>query len=141
MTRVSLIAALVFALLAAPLATRQSPGRCRPRRRHPRRRSAREPTGGVAEGPPMRSCPSIPPASEPWRIALAVRELCGDGCQQGPKRSEPLPVGLSVSPALVGYSWGVSLPQKDYESEGRRFESCWAHQPPSPVGRPAAPPS
>ena len=53
--------------------------------------------------------------------------------------------GLSATLLLQPPNGAAPIAQldraSDYESEGRRFESCWAHQPPAPVGLADVPPS
>ncbi len=60
------------------------------------------------------------------RGPFPVRDLCGDGCGQGP--TWPKQSGLERLNWLgvTGYPWVLSQRNRDYESEGQRFESSWA---------------
>ena len=59
----------------------------------------------------------------PWPT---VRDLCGIGCGCGPTPATHLRGDRQAFSAVVCYCLRVSAPGTDYESEGRRFESCWA---------------
>src|SRR3990172_8424836 len=65
-------------------------------------------------------------------VTIRPLRLCGICAGTGADRAPSDPKGAGLERlnwlAVTGYPWVSSQRNRDYESEGQRFESSWAHQ-------------